>query len=170
MLKYMKEYKAHKEEVAAQRAAIDKEIEKRQNRIERAEKQITALTDKKYNISASWYEDVVIPLMKDLEKCAGEGWHGEIYGPFGIYAETSIYLRKDEDKSICDQPVYGLTLRSPKEGDMIPYWTGEMSDNYPKGSLGDLNGENKIFAPLPDTVEEIWEIIKKKFEREYNKQ
>lgn len=163
MLKYLEQHYEHQKQVAAARAELRKEIEKREERIERAKHQIEKLEDKLNNdeYHAYWIDDVVVPLMHDLEKLAGDGWHGAIYGPFGIFCETSIYLRKDMNKSICEQPTYALTLNPPmREEKNMKYHTGEIIEVYRKGSIGELNGENYVKADLPDTVEEIWKLMR----------
>ena len=106
--------------------------------------------------------------MHDLERLAYEEteeiWHGEIFGPFGIFAETSIYLKRDEGKSICDQTTYRLEVFPPNNAGVMMYGTGQFTNKYPANSIAAMNGENEIKAVLPDTVEEIWEIVKKQKE------
>lgn len=170
MLEYTKKYFEHKKQVAIKRAEVENEIEKRRARINRAKKQIARLEERlvRDDMFVSWIDDIVTPLMKDLEQLAGEGWTGEIYGPFGIECRTSIYLRKDMSKSITEQPVFGITITPPDKDGMMKYETGEKDDTYRQGSLGDLNGMNYIKAPLPDAVSEIWEIMKNLFEEDEN--
>lgn len=160
MLKYVEQHFEHQKRCAEARRQIEEEIEKRRERIKRAEKQIKKLEDKQENEYAYWFDDVVTPLMHDLEKLAGEGWYGEIYGPFGLECETSIYLRQDMSRSICDQPTYGLTIYPPDRKGVMQYQTDENTHQYPKGSIGELNGMNYVKAQLPDSIEEIWKLMK----------
>jgi len=161
MLKYTERYLENRKKIALKRQEIENEIEKRQERIARATKQIEKLNKKMYGkgMWASWIDDILQPLMRDLEKFAGDGWQGEIYGPFGIEAQTSIYLRTDMAMSICDQPTYGLTVYPPDNNGIMMYQTGEVTNKYPKGSIADMNGMNYVKAVLPDTAEEIWKLM-----------
>lgn len=160
MLKYVEQFFEHRKRCKEARDNLDKEIEKRYERIQRAERQIEKLKNKKENEYAYWFDDVVTPLMNDLAKFAGDGWYGEIYGPFGVQCETSIYLRKDMSKSICEQPTYRLCIYPPDDNGVMKYQTDECINKYPKGSLGELNGMNYVKALLPDTVEEIWKLMR----------
>ena len=164
MLKYIEEHLENERRIKALKTQIEWQINKREERITRAVNQIQALERKKHKIGyASWIDDIVKPLMHDLEECAftvtGEKWYGEIYGPFGIFARTTIYLRKDMEKSICDQPTYFLEVMPPDEAGKMYYGTCEFTNKYPVGSLADLNGENEIMADLPETLAEIWEVV-----------
>lgn len=161
MLKYLEQHYEHKKQVGVARAAIEEEIKKRKDRIGRAEQQIKKLEKKleRDEFYASWYDDIVVPLMHELEKIAGDEWHGEIYGPFGICCETSIYLKKDTNKSITKQATYGLTIYPPKGDGVIEYLTNKTTNRYPPGSLGELNGENFIREILPDEIDEIWKLM-----------
>lgn len=162
MLKYLEQHYEHKEQVFAKRKELQKEIEKQEQRIERAKRQIEKLENTLNNddCHAYWIDDIVVSLMHDLEELAGDGWCGEIYGPFGVFCEASIYLRKDMNKSICEQPTYSLTVYPPMDnGGNMQFNTREKTNLYPKGSIGDLNGGNYVTADLPDTVEEIWKLM-----------
>lgn len=43
---------------------------------------------------------------------------------------------------------------------VVIYDTGKKSFNYPKGSIGDMNGFGNETKELPDNIEEIWDIMK----------
>ena len=167
MLVYIENHLKKQAEALSRRNEIDGEISKRLKRIERAKKQIESLENKRCNFYASWIDDIVKPLSKDLERLVceetGEEWHSEIFGPFGIFARTSIFIRKNLDDS-CNQTIYHLSVVPPGDDGSMEYGTGKFCHKYPKGSIADLNGENEIMALLPDTVEEIWEIVKRKQE------
>ena len=133
-------------------ARIDAKIAQREQQIKRLEKK----RSKVWN-SFSWHTDVVERLMHDLER--ETGLHGEIYGPFGIRAETSIYLRADMSKSICDQETLSIELEHFEDG--TRYWNGEVKGNYPPGSIGWMNNCGHVMVPLPDTLEEIIGVLRK---------
>ena len=143
---YDKEYRQKEIECRAEMKRIDEKISQRRKQIERLEK-------KRHRVWASygWYNDVVVRLMHDLEK--ETGLKGEIYGPYGLRAETSIYLREDMSKSICDTETWSIELENREDGTY--YATGKESDEFEPMSIGWLNGFHHIMEPLPDTLEEI---------------
>ena len=111
----------------------------------------------------SLYDNIVEPLAKRLAEHFEMGY--EIYGPFGMECETSIYLRKDMKESICDQKTISITLRPDWEKLWLSYNTGEKISRYPKGSVGDMNGYNDVYAPLPVEFEEILKLVTNDFEK-----
>jgi len=106
-----------------------------------------------------WINSVVKPLAKELAELRGMRF--EIYGPFGIRCETSIYLLPhNSEKDIVHNPTWSikLTPRGLLHSDKaeIYYDTGKKKEPLsPKGSIAALNGFDNETAPLPDTVEEI---------------
>jgi len=131
------------------RESLEKKILIREAQIERLKKKLAKAP------WTGWVEGFVEPLAAALSEKVGLPW--EIYGPFGLSCNTSIYLREDMTVSICDQETLSITLEP--HGDLheytIVYRTGEMTDEYQKGSIGWLNGFNCVTAPLPDTLDEI---------------
>ena len=99
----------------------------------------------------------------------------EIYGPFGLDCETSIFFSNESKKpsksnkfglckpiDICEADTYGLyDLVTKGENEMeIRYATGEETNEFPKGSIGYLNGFNRVRKPLPDSLDEIIKILR----------
>ena len=152
MNKYDLDYQRISDEADAELKRIDEKILQRSRQIERLKKK----RDKVY-YSFSWIDNVVKPLMHDLEKATG--LTGEIYGPFGLRAETSIYLRKDMSKSITETETLSIELEHMSDGTY--YATGEETNNYQPMSIGWLNGFHHVMAPLPDTLEEIIALLHK---------
>ena len=108
-------------------------------------------------------QDILIPLAKELKERLGLKAY-EIYGPFGLENETSIYLAnegKDGNIPICEVETWSLTLHwrykkdSSEEIDHLEYWTGEQTNEFATGTIGWLNGYNHIFKPLPTDIDEI---------------
>lgn len=150
MNKYDSEYRVKADESKQEMKRIDERIEQRKQQIERLEKK-----REKIYYSFSWHDDVVVRLMKDLEEKTG--LTGEIYGPFGLRAATSIYLREDMTKGICEQTTLSIELEEMEDGTY--YHTGKYSNKYPSGTIGELNGMNHIMAPLPETIDEIVKVL-----------
>ena len=135
-------------------------IAKKRQSIKRLEKQIEKLETKCY-CYPSWIKTVLTPLAQKLSEKIGMPY--EIYGPFGLANETSVYFHKDMTKSICDQPTKHLTVVPEFNGDKfyLKYYTGEKTNKYQSGSIGELNGYNNCRAVLPDDFNEILKIVNK---------
>ncbi len=86
----------------------------------------------------------------------------KIYGPFGLECETSIYLMEDVSKGIVGQKTISITLRpfGDHENDWITYDTGERTDRYAKDTIGEMNGYNSVYAPLPTDFNDILKLMR----------
>ena len=156
-------------------AYLAKEREERRinERIIDRELQIARLEKKKSKLGG-WHANLVIPLAEILTPLL-DCERYEILGPFGLRGETSIWFKKkDSTAKYCD---YSLTLTIHNEWDKDNYYKGqycmstmksvhlrydtyERDNSYAHGSIGELNGFNKIEAPLPESIDEIIELIK----------
>ena len=154
---------------------LAKEREERRinERIIDRELQIARLEKKKSKLGG-WHANLVIPLAEILTPLL-DCERYEILGPFGLRAETSIWFKKkDSTAKYCD---YSLTLTVHNEWETdnhykgqycmstmksvhLRYDTYERDNSYERGSIGELNGFNKIEAPLPESIDEIVKIIK----------
>ena len=158
-------------------AYLAKEREERRinERIIDRELQIARLEKKKDKLGG-WHANLVIPLAEVLTPLLGCDTY-EILGPFGLRAETSIWFKKkDSTAKYCD---YSLTLTVHNEWDKDNYYKGqycmstmksvhlrydtyERDNTYQHGSIGALNGFNKIEAPLPESIDDIVKLIKER--------
>ncbi len=156
-------------------AYLAKEREERRinERIIDRELQIARLEKKKSKLGG-WHANLVIPLAKILTPLL-ECESYEILGPFGLRAETSIWFKKkDSTAKYCD---YSLSLTVHNEWETDNYYKGEYcmstmksvqlrydtykrDNSYERGSIGELNGFNKIEAPLPESIDDIVNLIK----------
>lgn len=99
----------------------------------------------------------------------------EIYGPFGIDCEISIFFSNISTKpskseklglcrpiDICNVDTYGLyDLVTRGENQMeIHYATGEETNEFAKGSIGYLNGFNRVRKRLPDNLDDIVKVLR----------
>ena len=117
------------------------------------------------NSYVGWIDGILIPLTKELMKRKGLKYF-EIYGPFGLQCETSIYMsnertgpsrkgsRGESDIAICDVDTWSLKVHPD-----MKYRTGKTISRYPKGSIGELNGGNDIYEDLPDDIDEIVKLL-----------
>lgn len=137
-------------------------IEKFDERIENTEAYLKRLKARRYKLpESSWIDGIVKPLAERLSEMVNMPY--EIYGPFGLSCETSLYFRKDMSKSICNQPTMSITLVPHDLKYAISYKTGEKTQKYAPNTIGDINGFNDITKPLPDNYEEIVAIVKKNY-------
>lgn len=154
MLDIIEQFNEQEREREKKRAAIDEKISERRAQIKRLEKRRERL------LGVGWVEGIVEPLAAALASHAGLSW--EIYGPFGLRSETSIYLCEDMSRSITEQTtrsIHLVPMNNKDGGYILHYETGETDDSYQKGSLGERNGMNRKTAPLPDTIEEIEKLL-----------
>ena len=153
-------YKNYREHGAKKRK-IEALIAKRQKRLKKLQKK------------GGWYQQVLVPLAEALSKELNMPY--EIYGPFGLSSETSIYFfPSGKIGDIVKEDTYGITLHPsfrPTDDYSIPfedkfyltYNTGETKNEYPEGTIGYLNGFNNLEAELPDDLDKILEIIRKNY-------
>ena len=118
----------------------------------------------------SWVNDIIVPLAEEIKSRLDKKAY-EIYGPFGCECETSIYFSdygKDGNIEITKVPTLSLTVRPQwKHNDIytrttefkLTYWTGDKTNEYAKGTIGELNGLNNVFAPLPTDIDEIIKLL-----------
>ncbi len=163
--RYNEDLKADREkmqEISDKISSRREKVEKLQKQIERQEGHIKKLEKQKDDIffSRGWVQGIVEPLAEVLAQRTGLKW--EIYGPFGLRCETSIYLRADMSKSITEQETRSIRLTPATDQNGTEYCmydTGETEGGYEPMSIGWLNGFNHKTAPLPDTIEEIEKLL-----------
>lgn len=99
----------------------------------------------------------------------------QIYGPFGLDCETSIFFSNESEKpsksekfgicrpiDICNVDTYGLydlVVRGENQME-IHYATGEETNEFAKDSIGYLNGFNRVRKLLPDNLDEIIKVLR----------
>lgn len=157
MKEVLEQHKLQAEEYCRRLAENDEQRRKIYERIKRAEAQLAKLDRQRDKLHMPRFYDLVVELAKRLEKHFDMPY--EIYGPFGLNCETSIYLRKDMKKRITEQGTWSITLR-PLRGGWMQYDTGKRVEIFPRGSIGWLNNDNSIFAELPVDFDEIIKLVK----------
>ena len=160
MLTFIENYKAKVREVREKKEEIEAQLNKKIEKLRRLEHQIYKLKMKEEKLSyPSWVNEIIVPLAQKLAEMKGLSY--EIFGPFGLMNETSIFLMKDPSISILEQEVWALTIVPGlfKGDDNLYYYNGETEDRYPKGTIGEINGMNNVKVKLPDTIEEICDLL-----------
>lgn len=149
-------YQTKKTDYENKKKQIDEKISKYAERICKLEEKRSKLIKKSF----SWIDGIVIPLAEELSKKFNMDY--EIFGPFGLCCETSIYLKEYKNMSITKQTTYSITLEPQNlEKLELVYRTGERTNKYPAGSIGELNGFDCITKPLPETIEEIAKLLRR---------
>ena len=122
------------------------------------------------NKSPSWVKEVVTALAEKISEKLG-GISFEIYGPFGLGCETSIYLFPNGGDNIVKNDTWGITLHprfewTPYDSELheirnfyLTYNTGETKNDFAPGTIGYLNGFNNVEAPLPESIDEIIKLL-----------
>lgn len=137
--------------------AISVKIAKKKQQIERAEKSLRRLNKK-----SSWVENLLNPIAKAIvEK---ENFYSfEILGPFGLTCETSIWFWKTKEdfdaRNETDglKPLISIRFRPCGHRDennaylmRLVVTTHKKVEEYPKGSIGALNGFGKEEIDISD--------------------
>lgn len=147
-------------------------LKKEKDLIERLERKLAyhnKKVDKMQYDTCSRWNCIIYPLAEEIKSRCGFKYCG-IYGPFGIEAQFSIYFanegisrktkRCDDSIDICKVETWCLDLKpSHDENVEYEYYTGEDDNTYESGSIGDLNGFNKKYKPLPTDIDEIIKLL-----------
>lgn len=161
MQEFMIKVNEGKAEYRKQRDYLEERIEMRRQQIVRLEKRIDKLV-------SPHYHDALNEIGKYI--CERTGYNYEILGPFGMRASSSLWIvdKNKDRKDLMDYVVYSISVCPKYDGDNVylTYDTGEKKGNYDPMSIGALNGFDNVEEVLPDTIEEVWELMKKLKERE----
>lgn len=139
---------------------IESKISVLEAQINKKNKQIKKLFEKKYSTHMPhWKEHYIKPLADELIKHFPD-YHYEILGPFGLCSETVIHFRKNgtpEDNyerpnfhsisfTVGDLSIGGFSIRDYSKN------TGK----FIEGTIGELNGMNHPSIPIPDNADIEW--------------
>lgn len=140
-------------------ADIQKKIYASRSKILWHEKRIKRLQDKSFALSyPSWINEYLRPILEELARQTPDiTWDFERLNVFGLRCECPVFGRNNE------QILTGITF-THREGQLC-YDTGEYKRNYTHGTLGDVNGFNKISAPV-DSIETLLVHVRKVLESE----
>lgn len=141
------------------------ETERLERLIARHKKRLRKLEDE----HVGWYDGVLVPMAENISKAIAMPY--EIYGPFGLSCSTSVYFFVNGTiGDICKDPTLGLTIypeylyeynSSIKSRFFLLYDTGERTRQYAEGTIGEMNDGNVVKAPLPDSIDEIVNLLRR---------
>lgn len=124
---------------------------------------------RKLYLQSNRFETVIYPLAEEIKKRCGFEYF-EIYGPFGLNAETSIYFSNEgehvkgseQDKiQISKVETWSLQLTYNDNYESgYQYWNGERTNKYEVGSIGWLNNFDDVYVELPMDINEIIKILR----------
>ena len=102
----------------------------------------------------NWIETFVHPLAQAVQQELGLSSY-EVYGPFGLRSEVSIFWDSAEVYSL-NKSTYSLRL-TPHDlaQGVIHFDTGEVSERFAPNTIGALNGLGNQTAPLPDSLDDL---------------
>lgn len=80
-----------------------------------------------------------------------------VIGTFGCTCESSIWFYEDELGYTSDLERIRASLTFWSDDKV---WTGEETDKYPEGSIGWMNGENKVMVNVT-SIEQLDELLQK---------
>jgi len=139
--------------------ALEVKIADKKKKIERAEKSLKRMQDK-----SRWVQALLVPIAKAIvEK---EGFHSfQTMGPFGLTSETSLWFWKTKEDFLayknneedCLKPLLSIRFRPRGHRDendvymmRLVVTTHKRIEEYPKGSIGALNGFGKEEIDITD--------------------
>ncbi|TBX14375.1 hypothetical protein BFS06_14290 [Clostridium perfringens] len=142
-------------------------ITKYKGYIESNKKNMEELMDEEYSKkSVSWIEELVEPLSNELLKKLNESsyfnYRYDVNIPVGLPVQASIYFIPEHMKDIADSGVgvKKLFLIPNLSQNKIDYLTGKITPNpYRKGTKSYYIHESFDTAPLPDSIDDIFNIL-----------
>lgn len=149
--KGVKEYRERKNEIKI----LENRVIEKQRQIARLEKRI----DKKYE-NNFWGDIILRPIMDDvIKKYPQIKWDVDRFVPLGMLNRVSIFGKTEDDKTImlAFTPT-NLTVNTLDNSISID--TLETNNDYAKGSIGEMNGFNRITKTI-QTMLDVYEIVEK---------
>lgn len=162
MQEFMKKLNERKIKYYDQKHYLENRIRMRRAQIDRLEKRLDKLEYPHFHDALKEIGEYI---------CEKTGYEYEILGPFGLRCQSSLWIidpNKDTGETGIENLVWSLSVTSRTNEDntqYLMYDTGEKKPGYHPNSLGAMNGFDNVEAILPDTIEEVWEIMKNKRRR-----
>lgn len=163
MQEFMKNLNERKIKYYDQKHYLENRIRMRRAQIDRLEKRLDKLEYPHFHDALKEIGEYI---------CERTGYEYRILGPFGLRCESSLWIidpNKDKGELGIGNIVWSICVNSHTNEDntqYLVYDTGEKKSGYHPNSLGVMNGFDNVEAILPDTIEEVWDIMKKMKERE----
>ena len=105
----------------------------------------------------SWIDEIIKPIAELLVKRM-KNRHYEILGPFGMTCETSIHFYINGNKNQLEN-CRAINFRPVDleigKIEIVDY--DNNTNEYKKGTIGEVNGMNYRTIPMPDTIDKLLE-------------
>jgi hypothetical protein len=156
---YAQQLNEHRDKINAVRAKIDVK-EKQLARLQTKEKAFNAVYPR-------WTELLLRPLLIRLQELFPEyKWDEDSLTPMGLGSRVLVFFVKDATLPQADRYDEGNSIYvsfQPGELDKgeLLYETGDNTQSYKPGTIGEINGFNNVTKPV-ETIEEIIAFMKSK--------
>lgn len=107
---------------------------------------------------ASWVNDVVVPLMKEVSRRTGIDFDLSDLRTFGLRAECPVFSVEGDREKEC---YVTFTPGDLKDFELF-IDTGEEERRFPKGSIGAINGCNKLTEKVV-SVETVTDNLRRRY-------
>ncbi|MED2737068.1 hypothetical protein [Bacillus toyonensis] len=156
-----KDFLEQAEQANTEKRLIEQQIEELERNMVRLQEQLEKVKGKKVELNEqNWIDLILIPFADAISEKIN--WGYEIIGPFGEESRISIYFIENPDVPAVSQTTKSITV-VPKDvyKGQLYYDTGKrksgvvIKDPFTAG----LNGNMNEVLPIPDSLEEVIEII-----------
>lgn len=113
-----------------------------------------------------WIDGLLRPVIGQInEQLSGWQWNKGSLTPLGIGTRVTVFFNKDKfprntDKHSYCNYIYMVFLPGELSKGQLLYETGETATRFAPGTIGAMNGFNKMTKPL-ETIEEAVHFLKK---------
>lgn len=140
---------------------------KHETKLDQLRRRLAKLEAKSISYGPSWIHELIEPIRAGFI-ARFPAYRFETFGPFGMGAHTSIHMSPVDSDPEGINAVASITF-APDDldhGTIKLLDTSQHLGRYSPGTIGDLNGFNHPTAPLPETFEELCQMLERQIERE----
>ena len=137
---------------------------------EKKDKQLETFYKKVDKLEYHWTDTILKPIAEEVCKKFTALNSYKIVGCFGLNCECGMWFyENEEDKNKGDINLIKASLSFMPNNNLlgVKIWTGELDNSYEKGSLGDLNGDNKIIEEVT-SLEQVFNYVEKSIQNNKN--
>ncbi len=149
-------------------------VKRVETKIEIREKQLRRLRQKQKAYDAiypRWTEMLLRPLLMDLyDRFPEYKWDGDSLTPLGLGNRVLVFFIKDNtlpetERYDVGNSIYMCFQPGALEKGELMFETGEKSNSFKKGTVGEINGFNNITCPV-EYFEQVIEFMKLKIRQD----
>ena len=159
MQKFIDKYDSKYKEFERKENYFKLEINKKKKELEKIQNELDNLKEKKKKLNRpSWIDEIIKPLAQEIANKLDK--HYEILGPFGICCRVTLRFGDKEKLSAKDDFLKITILPDNLKEGKFSYETGETIDKFKKGTIGQVNGMNRVTKELPKDLNKIVKLLK----------